>query len=82
MARSFLHLPLRCCGWRKANTHVVRLAGDTGRATTQIKTGSLIVTGDDSGLITLHHGYSKRFKRVSAATIMANDDGEGGAADQ
>ena len=62
-----------------ANTHVVRLAGDTGRATTQIKTGSLIVTGDDSGLITLHHGYSKRFKRVSAATIMANDDGEGWA---
>ena len=62
-----------------ANTHVIRLAGDTGQATTQIKTGSLIVTGDDSGLITLHHGYSQRFKRVSAATIMANDDGEGWA---
>ncbi|MGC6485113.1 MAG: adenylate/guanylate cyclase domain-containing protein, partial [Candidatus Puniceispirillales bacterium] len=62
-----------------ARTHVVRLAGDTGQATSQIKTGNVIVTGDDSGQITLHHGYSDRFKRVSAATIMTNDDGEGWA---
>lgn len=59
-----------------ADTHVVRLAGDTGQATSQIKTGNVIITGDDAGLLTLHHGYSTRFKRVSAATIMNNDDGE------
>ena len=62
-----------------ANTHIVRLAGDTGQATSQIKTGNMIVTGDDAGLITLHHGYSDRFVRVSASTIMFNDDGAGWA---
>lgn len=62
-----------------ASTHVVRLAGDTGQATSQIKTGNMIVTGDDAGLITLHHGYSERFVRVSASTIMFNDDGAGWA---
>ena len=62
-----------------ARSHVAKLAGDTGNAVTQVKTGRVIATGDDLGFITLHHGYSERFTRVSAATIMNNDDGSGWA---
>ena len=62
-----------------ARNHVAKLAGDTGNAVTQVKSGRVIATGDDLGFITLHHGYSSRFTRVSAATIMNNDDGSGWA---
>ena len=62
-----------------ARTHVAKLAGDTGNPVTQVKSGRIIATGDDLGFITLHHGYSDRFTRVSAATIMNNDDGAGWA---
>lgn len=64
-----------------ARSHVAKLAGDTGNAVTQVKSGRVIATGDDLGFITLHHGYSERFTRVSAATIMNNDDGSGWAAE-
>ncbi|MCE2517586.1 MAG: adenylate/guanylate cyclase domain-containing protein [Alphaproteobacteria bacterium] len=62
-----------------ARNHIAKLAGDTGNATTQVKTGRIIATGDEQGFITLHHGYSERFTTVSAATIMNNDDGGGWA---
>lgn len=62
-----------------ARNHIAKLAGDTGNATTQVKTGRIIATGDEQGFITLHHGYSERFTRVSASTIMNNDDGAGWA---
>jgi adenylate cyclase len=62
-----------------ATSHIAKLTGDTGRATTKIKTGKVIATADDHGFITLHHGYSRRFTTVSAATVMANDDGTGWA---
>lgn len=62
-----------------ARSHVAKLAGETGQATTKVKTGRIIATADETAQITLHHGYSSRFVTVSAATIMNNDDGAGWA---
>ncbi len=64
---------------QSARGHVAKLAGESGGAITEIKTGDIITTADDQGFITLHHGYSTRFTTISAHIIMENNgttDGE------
>lgn len=53
--------------------HVLRLAGQAGDPVALIRTGQIITSINERGLITLHHGLSKHFPRLSAAVILNKD---------
>ena len=57
-----------------ASGHIVRFAGVRGNSTTQIKTGNSIIATDERGFFALHHGYSTRFKNISAGAILADSN--------
>ena len=59
-----------------ASGHIVRFAGVRGNSTTQIKTGNSIIATDERGFFALHHGYSMRFKSVSAGAILADSSAD------
>jgi adenylate cyclase len=52
--------------------HVMRLAGQAGDPVALIRTGQIITSTDEQGQLTIHHGYSKHFTRLSAADIFAD----------
>jgi len=59
---------------QNGKSHVLKPAGTSSQVSASLKTGRIIIPLDADGQFPLHHGFSTRFPRISAVTILHGAD--------
>jgi len=59
---------------QNGKSHVLKPVGTSSQVSASLKTGRIIIPLDAGGQFPLHHGFSTRFPRISAVTILHGAD--------